>query len=92
MSEKKIIDGLKDAIAGNFRRVTIEGQTWVRVEPLCRDDEEAAKVLQNVIGIARSCFPGDTDLRIQTCSGTPSAAMVIPSYRLAKLIIPRKAE
>src|ERR1700683_1196912 len=27
---QKIIDGLKDAIAGNFSRVTIEGQTWTR--------------------------------------------------------------
>lgn len=29
---KKIIDGLKDALAGNFSRVTIDGQTWVRLE------------------------------------------------------------
>lgn len=32
MSGQKIIDGLKDALAGNFARVTIEGQTWVRIE------------------------------------------------------------
>lgn len=25
--------GLKDALDGNFTRVTIEGQTWVRVSP-----------------------------------------------------------
>lgn len=26
----KILDGLRDALSGNFSRVTIEGQTWVR--------------------------------------------------------------
>jgi hypothetical protein len=30
---KKILDGLKAAAAGNFSRVTIEGQTWVRIFP-----------------------------------------------------------
>lgn len=32
MSGQKIIDGLRDAIAGNFSAVTIEGQRWVRVD------------------------------------------------------------
>jgi hypothetical protein len=32
----KIIEGLKHAIAGNFVRVTIDGQTWIR-----RDEENA---------------------------------------------------
>jgi hypothetical protein len=27
----KIIQGLKQAVAGNFVRVTVEGQTWVRL-------------------------------------------------------------
>lgn len=27
---KRIIDGLKDAVAGNFASVTIDGQHWVR--------------------------------------------------------------
>src|SRR5262245_11587607 len=30
MSGQKIIDGLKEAIAGDIARVTIEGQVWVR--------------------------------------------------------------
>lgn len=30
MSGAKIIEGLKDAISGNFGRVTIEGQVWER--------------------------------------------------------------
>lgn len=29
---RKIIDGLKDAVAGNFASVTIEGQRWVRAD------------------------------------------------------------
>jgi hypothetical protein len=33
MSGQKIVEGLKDAVAGNFSRVTIEGQTWQRIEP-----------------------------------------------------------
>lgn len=32
MSGAKIIEGLKQAIAGNFVRVTIGDQTWVRAE------------------------------------------------------------
>lgn len=29
---RRIIDGLKDAVAGNFASVTIEGQRWVRAD------------------------------------------------------------
>lgn len=29
---RKIIEGLKEAISGNFSRITIGGQTWVRQE------------------------------------------------------------
>ena len=29
----KILDGLRDALSGNFSRVTIEGQVWVRLDP-----------------------------------------------------------
>lgn len=32
MSGQKIIDGLKDAVVGNFARVTIDGQVWVRLD------------------------------------------------------------
>lgn len=31
MSGQKIIDGLRDAVAGNLSRVHIDGQTWERV-------------------------------------------------------------
>jgi hypothetical protein len=44
MNGQKIIDGLRDAIAGNFARVTIEGQTWVREDDgtLCTAAEKTA--------------------------------------------------
>lgn len=42
------VRGLKDAIAGNYARITIDGQTWVRVEEIraarAEAIEEAAKV------------------------------------------------
>ena len=40
MSGAKIIEGLKEAVAGNFGRVTIEGQAWVR-EDAAKDREIA---------------------------------------------------
>lgn len=30
---KRILDGLKDAIAGNLAAVTIDGERWVKVQP-----------------------------------------------------------
>lgn len=58
MSGRKIIDSLKGAVAGNFSRVTIDGQTWQKVDPLCPAGfshldswnaaiESAARVLQS---------------------------------------------
>lgn len=32
MSGQRVIDGLKDALAGNLARVTIDGETWTRGE------------------------------------------------------------
>jgi hypothetical protein len=42
MSGAKIIEGLKQAIAGDFGRVTIEGQVWTR-EP-----DDAIKVVSDL--------------------------------------------
>lgn len=33
MSGQKIIDALEDAQRGDFSRCTVNGQTWVRIEP-----------------------------------------------------------
>lgn len=33
MAGQKIIEGLRDAVRGNFERVTIDGQVWVRQQP-----------------------------------------------------------
>ena len=32
MSGARIISALKEAVAGNFARITVDGQTWVRVD------------------------------------------------------------
>lgn len=36
---QKIIDGLKDAVEGNFSRVTVAGQTWVRLDTVTTMEE-----------------------------------------------------
>lgn len=50
MSGQKILDGLKDAVAGNFARVTIEGQVWVRQEraPVDVNSKEAELWSENM--------------------------------------------
>jgi hypothetical protein len=35
VSGRRIIDGLRAAVNGNFSSVMIEGQTWVRLETGC---------------------------------------------------------
>lgn len=44
MSGAKIIEGLKQAVAGDLHRVTIDGQRWVREDDLKAD-------LQAIMGI-----------------------------------------
>lgn len=39
-SGNKIIDGLKDAVAGNFSRVTIDGEVWVKASTVSRSSPE----------------------------------------------------
>ena len=39
----KIVEGLKEAIAGDFARVTIEGQVWARLEVEWQSIETAPK-------------------------------------------------
>lgn len=51
-SGQKIIDGLKHAIAGNFARVTIDGQTWERVTQPVSADERIAEALATNIAAA----------------------------------------
>jgi hypothetical protein len=40
----KIIEGLEEAIAGDFARVTIEGQTWARVKDIHADQQEIMRI------------------------------------------------
>jgi hypothetical protein len=51
MSGQKIVEGLKDAIAGNFSRVTVEGQVWTRGAP---QEERAQALLQDANELIRS--------------------------------------
>lgn len=44
MSGAKIIAGLKEAIAGDLARVTIDGQTWVRADDLLADQQEIMRI------------------------------------------------
>lgn len=44
---QKILEGLKDAVAGNFSAVTIEGQRWVRApawQPIDSAPKDGTKV------------------------------------------------
>ena len=41
---QKIIEGLKQALAGDLARVTINGQTWVRVTDLNNDVQEIMRI------------------------------------------------
>lgn len=47
---RRIMDGLRDAVAGNFARVTIDGQTWARTDNLSKGiDPELAKALASPV-------------------------------------------
>lgn len=67
MSGQKIIDGLKDAAAGNFGRVTIGGQTWVRADELHKDQQEIMRInnkLRKLVLEAREHVPAKLLARI----------------------------
>ncbi len=67
MSGKKIIDGLKDALAGNFARVTIEGQHWVREDAIRSDLQIIMNInneLREIALAARDHVPSDLLNRI----------------------------
>lgn len=44
MSGAKIIEGLKQAAAGDLSRVRIDGQTWVRADALHADQQEIMRI------------------------------------------------
>lgn len=67
---QKIIDGLKDAVAGNFARVTIDGQTWERKEswqPIKTAPKDSRAVLiwsemwEDTYGMVIAHWGGDRD-------------------------------
>lgn len=50
-STHKIIDGLKNAFAGNLSRVTIEGQVWERQVAPIANDIDAVEGLQHLLAV-----------------------------------------
>jgi hypothetical protein len=44
MSGTKIIEGLKEAVAGDFARVTIDGETWAKVKDIHADQQEIMEI------------------------------------------------
>lgn len=44
MGGSKIIEGLKDAVAGNLSRVTIGGETWAKVNDIHADQQEIMRI------------------------------------------------
>lgn len=51
MSGAKIIEGLKDAIEGDFTSVTIEGQKWLRADAIHADQQEIMRI-NNTLRVA----------------------------------------
>jgi hypothetical protein len=63
MSGAKIIKGLKQALAGDFTRVTIKGQTWVRVpgwQPIASAPKDGTRILVPYEGHTRVAAWGKT--------------------------------
>jgi hypothetical protein len=44
MTGAKIIDGLKEAMAGDIARVTIDGETWAKVRDIHADQQEIMRI------------------------------------------------
>lgn len=64
---QRITKSLKDAIAGDFSRVTIDGQTWVRATDLHKDQQEIMRInneLREIALAARYHVPNDLLARI----------------------------
>lgn len=51
MAGAKIIEGLRDAVAGNFASVTIDGQTWVRRDSLIAAAPDLLAALRGLVQI-----------------------------------------
>jgi hypothetical protein len=75
VSGEKIIAGLKNAVAGNFARVTIEGQTWVRADCMTAEDRVVVAVTADLAaraalgikkyGVTLAASPADLRANLQ---------------------------
>jgi hypothetical protein len=87
MSGAKIIEGLKEAIAGNLARVTIDGQVWAKV-PVSDFDESDKKtfiVMRALCELASANFPSETEIKM-SCSGQSMGSVVVKPWTLLKLL------
>lgn len=58
---QRIIDSLKEAIAGDLARVTIDGQTWVKATDLARDQQEIMRINNELRSIVLEARPFVSD-------------------------------
>lgn len=75
MSGAKIIEGLKEAIAGDLSRVTIDGQVWVRATDLHADQQELMRINNALRVTLLSARQFINDLALDG-TGEPSHAML----------------
>jgi hypothetical protein len=54
----RIIQGLQDATAGNFTRVTVDGQAWVRETPLLRAAPELLTACKALVAMLEDSMTG----------------------------------
>lgn len=51
----KIIEALKEAIAGDLARVTIEGETWAKVKDIHADQQEIMRINNTLRDNIKKC-------------------------------------
>jgi hypothetical protein len=52
----RIIESLKEAVAGDFARVTIDGQVWVRATDLRADQQEIMRINNELLALLREAM------------------------------------
>lgn len=75
MSANKIIEWIKQAIAGDISRVTIDGQVWVRATDLQLDQQEIMRInnqLRDVLIAVDALWSKDAeDFKEEMAMGSP---------------------
>lgn len=90
MTGAKIVQGLRDAIKGNLSRVTIEGQTWQRVEKFDDATKKHLRAIHAICELAVHNFPGNTEISI-SANGSTQGRVCVPWYVIANLLPPAQS-